>query len=131
VLEKFNPPTVHKPDGYSHVTISPAGRLIHFAGQCPLSIDDQVVGGDFATQTDQVVTNCLAVLAAASVSPSDIVRSIVYVVSSKPSDLSAVWRQLLESPLAPAFSTASTLLGVTALGYEGQLVEVDLTAAAD
>ncbi|MEV6487434.1 RidA family protein [Actinoplanes sp. NPDC051633] len=129
--EKFNPPTVHKPDGYSHVTISPAGRLIHFAGQCPLSIDDQVVGGDLTTQTDQVITNCLAVLAAASVSPADIVRSIVYVVSSKPSDLSAVWRQLLESPLAPAFSTASTLLGVTALGYEGQLVEVDLTAAAD
>ena len=28
-----------------------------------------------------------------------------------------------------AFTTASTLLGVTRLGFSGQLVEVDLTAA--
>ncbi len=33
------------------------------------------------------------------------------------------------SPLGPAFTSASTLLGVAALGYQGQLVEVDLTAA--
>jgi enamine deaminase RidA (YjgF/YER057c/UK114 family) len=131
VLERINPPGVHKPDGYSHITISPAGRLIHFAGQCPLDVDDRVVGHDLESQTDQVIANCLAVLAAASVSPSDVVRSIVYVVSTKPSDLSAVWRRLQDSSLAPAFTTASTLLGVTALGYEDQLVEVDLTAAVD
>jgi len=133
VLERINPPTVHEPAGYSHITISPAGRLIHFAGQCPNDLDGNVVGvpGDFIAQTDQVIANCLAVLAAAEVSPSDVVRSIVYVVSGKPPDLSAVWRRLRESPLAPAFTTASTLLGVAALGYEGQLVEVDLTASVD
>jgi hypothetical protein len=37
--------------------------------------------------------------------------------------------RLNASPLAPAFATASTLLGVTALGYTGQLIEIDLTAA--
>jgi hypothetical protein len=31
--------------------------------------------------------------------------------------------------LAPAFTSASTLLGVAALGYPGQLLEIDLTAA--
>ena len=35
------------------------------------------------------------------------------------------------SPLAGAFTTASTLLGVTVLGFPGQLVEVDLTAVLD
>jgi hypothetical protein len=39
-----------------------------------------------------------------------------------------VWWRLLASALAPAFTSASTLLGVARLGFEGQLVEVDLTA---
>jgi hypothetical protein len=33
------------------------------------------------------------------------------------------------SVIGSAFTTASTLLGVTRLGFSGQLVEVDLTAA--
>jgi enamine deaminase RidA (YjgF/YER057c/UK114 family) len=133
VLERFNPPTVHAPSGYSHVTISPAGRLAHFAGQCPLDLDERVVGepGDYPAQTDQVIVNCLAVLAAAGVKPADVVRSIVYVVSPDSAVLSRVWDQLMASELAPAFTTASTLLGVAALGYAGQLVEIDLTAVLD
>jgi enamine deaminase RidA (YjgF/YER057c/UK114 family) len=90
-----------------------------------------VVGepGDHATQTEQVIRNCLAVLEAAGATPADVVRSVIYVVSPDSAVLSAVWRQLNASPLAPAFTTASTLLGVVSLGYSGQLVEADLTAA--
>jgi enamine deaminase RidA (YjgF/YER057c/UK114 family) len=131
MIDRSNPPTVHEPDGYSHVTISSAGRLAHLAGQCPVDLSGAVVGepGDFTAQTSQVITNCLAVLDAAGAGPADVVRSVVYVVSADSDVLTAVWRQLNASPLAPAFTTASTLLGVTALGYRGQLVEVDLTAA--
>lgn len=133
VIEKFNPPTVHEPSGYSHVTISRAGRLAHLAGQCPLDRAGQVVGapGDFDAQTDQVIANCLAVLAAAGATPADVVRSIVYVVSPDSAVLAAVWDRLMESPLAPAFTAASTLLGVASLGYRDQLIEIDLTAALD
>ena len=131
MMEKFNPPTVHEPAGYSHVTISEVGRLAHLAGQCPLDLSGEVVGepGDYAAQTGQVIANCLAVLEAAGAVPADVVRSVVYVVSPDSAVLSAVWRQLIASPLAAAFTTASTLLGVASLGYRGQLVEVDLTAA--
>ncbi|BCY10480.1 enamine deaminase RidA [Actinoplanes sp. L3-i22] len=113
------------------MTISSAGRLAHLAGQCPLDLAGHVVGepGDHAAQTAQVITNCLAVLTAAGASPSDVVRSIIYVVSPDSHVLSAVWNQLNASPLAPAFTTASTLLGVASLGYTGQLIEIDLTAA--
>jgi enamine deaminase RidA (YjgF/YER057c/UK114 family) len=131
MLEKMNPPTVHETAGYSHITISPAGRLAHLAGQCPLDLDGHVVGepGDYDAQTDQVIANCLAVLSAAGASPSDVVRSIIYVVSADSGVLATVWDRLNASALAPAFSTASTLLGVAALGYRGQLIEIDLTAA--
>ena len=130
MLEKLNPAGVHEPPGYSHVTISPAGRLAHLAGQCPLDVSGQVVGlDDFEAQTDQVIANCLAVLAAAGAKPSDVVRSVIYVVSADSGVLAGVWSRLRGSELAPAFSTASTLLGVTVLGFTGQLVEIDLTAA--
>jgi enamine deaminase RidA (YjgF/YER057c/UK114 family) len=131
MIEKFNPATVHEPPGYTHVTISSAGRLAHFAGQCPLNLEGEVVGepGDFDTQTDQVIANCLAVLEAADAKPADVVRSVIYVVSPDSAVLASVWDRLNTSALAPAFTTASTLLGVAALGFRGQLVEVDLTAA--
>jgi hypothetical protein len=57
------------------------------------------------------------------------VRTVIYVVSDGITVLGAVWERLAQSPLGPAFTTASTLLGVTQLGFRGQLTEVDLTAA--
>ncbi|MEU8816935.1 RidA family protein [Actinoplanes sp. NPDC048796] len=131
MLERINPSTVHEPAGYSHVTISEAGRLAHLAGQCPLDVSGAVAGapGDYTAQTAQVITNCLRVLEAAGAAPADVVRSVVYVVSPDSAVLAAVWQQLTASPLGDAFTTASTLLGVASLGYQGQLVEVDLTAA--
>lgn len=126
---KLNPAGVHNPPGYHHVTIAEAGRTAYLAGQCPIDVDGSLVGpGDHLSQTDQVVLNSLAVLAAAGSSPAEVVRSVIYVVSQDSSVLSAVWDRLIASQLGPAFSTASTLLGVTALGFTGQLVEVDLTA---
>lgn len=54
---------------------------------------------------------------------------MIYVVSSDSRVLAAAWRRLGASELGPAFTAASTLLGVAALGYPGQLLEIDLTAA--
>jgi len=85
------------------------------------------VGGGISV--DQVIANALTALDAADAGAHDVVRSVIYVASADRAMLAAVWRQLTESPLGPAFSTASTLLGVAALGFPGQLVELDLTAA--
>ena len=35
----------------------------------------------------------------------------------------------MASPLREAFTTAATLLGVAQLGFPGQLIEIELTAA--
>ena len=76
-----------------------------------------------------MVANALAILSAAGAAPHDVVRSVIYVVSADIAVLASAWDRLNASPLAPAFATASTLLGVTALGYTGQLIEIDLTAS--
>ncbi|MEY9859353.1 enamine deaminase RidA (YjgF/YER057c/UK114 family) [Catenulispora sp. GAS73] len=130
-LTLINPPGLHPTSGYAHVTISPAGRTAHLAGLCPLDADEKVVGPDLDAQIDQVVANALAILQAAGATPADVVRSVIYVVSDQSPVLAAAWNRLTSSALGPAFRTASTLLGVAALGYGGQLVEVDLTAALE
>ena len=133
MTERFvliNPEGLHPTSGYAHLTIVGAGRTAHLAGLCPQDADEQIVGlGDLGTQIDQIVANALAILSAADATPHDVVRSVIYVVSADSTVLASAWDHLNASRLAPAFATASTLLGVTALGYAGQLIEIDLTAS--
>ena len=132
-ITRINPAELHTTPGYHHITIVESGRTAYLAGQCPLDRNGTLVGpGDLHAQTEQVIANALAALSAAAATPEDVVRSVIYVVSSDTSDtgiLGQAWQQLTTSPLAPAFTTASTLLGVAQLGYRDQLIEVDLTAA--
>jgi len=76
-----------------------------------------------------VAANSLAALAAVGAGPEQVVRSVIYVVSDDSVVLAGVWARFNASALAPAFSSASTLLGVASLGFRGQLIELDLTAA--
>ncbi len=85
--------------------------------------------GDLLTQVDQVVRNTLAALEAAGARPADIVRITIWVVGDDRAELAAVWTRLRAPPLAEALTSASTLVGVSVLGYAGQLVELDVTAA--
>lgn len=127
---RINPDQLHEPPGYHHVTIVESGRTAFLAGQCPLDTSGTLVGpGDLAAQIDQVVSNAVVALAAAGAGPGDVVRSVIYVVSSDREVLAETWRRLTGSAIGPAFTTASTLLGVAQLGFPGQLVEIDLTAA--
>ena len=129
-IERINPDGLHPTPGYHHVTVVAAGRLAFLAGQCPLDSSGSVVGaGDHAEQVDQIVANTLRALAAVDAGPEDVVRTVIYVVTDGTTVLGEVWRRFLESPLAPAFTTASTLLGVARLGFTGQVVELDVTTA--
>lgn len=129
-ITRLTPERLHQTAGYAHVTIVDSGRIAVLAWQCPLDRDGHIVGSNnLLTQVDQVVANAMEALAAAGARGEDVIRSVMYVVSDDPDVLSAVWDRLTDSVLGSAFTTASTLLGVAALGYRGQLVEVDLTAA--
>ncbi|WP_212820444.1 RidA family protein [Polymorphospora rubra] len=129
-ITRINPEALHATPGYHHVTVVEAGRTAYLAGQCPLGPDGTLVGADDVdAQVDQVVSNSLAALAAVEAGPERVVRTVIYVVSDDGAVLAGVWRRLLASPLAPAFTTASTLVGVARLGFPGQLVELDITAS--
>jgi enamine deaminase RidA (YjgF/YER057c/UK114 family) len=127
---RINPEELHPTPGYHHITVVPAARMAFFAGQCPLARDGSLVGpGDLEAQLDQVVANILDALSAVDAHPEDVVRSVIYVVSADVDVLGVAWHHLRRSAIGSAFSTASTLLGVAQLGFPGQLIEVELTAA--
>jgi enamine deaminase RidA (YjgF/YER057c/UK114 family) len=130
MIDRRNPAGLHAPPGYHHVTVVQPGVTIHLAGQCPLDSEGLLVGeGDVVAQAQQVARNIEQALASAGATAADVVRTVIYVASSDRTDLSEVWTALTSSAVADAFTSAATLLGVAQLGFAGQLVEVDATAA--
>lgn len=129
-IMRINPAQLHGTPGYHHITVVEAGRTAFLAGQCPLDRSGELVGADdLDAQIDQVAANAVAALSVVGARPDHVVRSVIYVVSDDVAVLGAAWRRLTGSALGPAFTSASTLLGVSRLGFLGQLIEVDLTAA--
>jgi len=57
-----------------------AAGLIFFSGQIPLRADGTQVTGDIAAQTEQVMTNMAAMLTAAGLGFSDVVKATIYLV---------------------------------------------------
>ncbi|MER6360701.1 RidA family protein [Kitasatospora sp. NPDC001527] len=102
-------------------------RSLWLAGACPLDAEGRTVAvGDYAGQAHQVMRNLITVLEDEGAALTDLVRTTVYVASSRQADLVAVWdvyRAYLGEHDVP-----STLLGVSVLGYTDQLVEVEAVA---
>jgi enamine deaminase RidA (YjgF/YER057c/UK114 family) len=105
-----------------------ATRLVFTAGACPLDRDgDTVAIGDFTAQAAQVMANLTVALRAAGADLRDVVKTTVYVASSRREDLVAAWEVVSEA--FGDHDAPSTLLGVAVLGYADQLVEVEAIAA--
>lgn len=74
-----------------------------------------------------MLANLETALASVGSGLEKVVASTVYVVADRPEPLSEVW-ELVKASALSAGPHSSTLLGVTTLGYTGQLVEITLTA---
>jgi enamine deaminase RidA (YjgF/YER057c/UK114 family) len=112
---------------YAYATVGAPGALVFTAGACPLDEGGAVVGeGDVALQAARVMGNLTEALAAAGAKLTDVLKTTVYVASSDRSDLVAAW-EVVRAAFGE-HDAPSTLLGVTTLGYPGQLVEVEAVA---
>ena len=115
---------------YAYASVGGPAALVFTAGACPLDPDGDVIGpGDVAAQARQVVSNLAEALAAAGSGLSRVLKTTVYVASSQREDLVAAWEVI--SSAFGEHDVPSTLLGVTVLGYPGQLVEIEAVAIAD
>lgn len=112
---------------YAYAAAIGPGHLVFTAGACPLDTDGNTVAvGDVAGQAHQVMANLIAALETAGAQLTDVVKTTIYVASARQADLGAAW-----NVVRAAFGehdAPSTLLGVSVLGYNDQLVEVEAIA---
>lgn len=114
---------------YAYAATAPAGaRLIFLAGSCPLNEDGTTAGiGDYQAQARKAVENMCLALEAAGAGIGDVISTRVLVASSEQSDLVASW-EVVRAAFGE-HDVPSTLMGVTVLGYDHQLVEIEAVAA--
>jgi enamine deaminase RidA (YjgF/YER057c/UK114 family) len=114
---------------YAYAATAPAeSRLIFLAGSCPLNEDGSTAAiGDYAGQAAKAVENMRIALAESGASLQDVISTRVLVASTRKQDLVAAWEVVRDS--FGDHDVPSTLLGVTVLGYDDQLVEIEAVAA--
>ncbi|WP_406456256.1 Rid family hydrolase [Streptomyces sp. NBC_00876] len=114
---------------YAYAATAPAeARLIFLAGACPLNEDGSTAAvGDYAGQAAKALENMRTALKAAGASQEDVISTRVLVASTRQEDLGTAWAVVRAS--FGDHDVPSTLLGVTVLGYNDQLVEIEAVAA--
>jgi enamine deaminase RidA (YjgF/YER057c/UK114 family) len=114
---------------YAYASTAPAdARLVFLAGACPIDLHGEVTDrGDIAAQARLCVSNLETALAAAGATLNDVLSTRVLVATTQQRELTTAWAVVREA--FGEHDAPSTLLGVTVLGYPGQLVEVEAIAA--
>jgi enamine deaminase RidA (YjgF/YER057c/UK114 family) len=123
-----NPAAMKPPlSKYSHGTeVGPGARWLYVSGQTA-SAANGAIPTEFGEQVEQALASVAAVLQAAGMSKSDIVKLTVYVTLSGSEALST-YRALRDTWLE-GHAPASTYLVVAALASPKLLVEIEAVAA--
>jgi enamine deaminase RidA (YjgF/YER057c/UK114 family) len=114
---------------YAYAATAPAdARLIFLAGSCPLNDDGSTAGvNDYAAQARKCIENMNIALHDAGAAIEDVISTRVLVASTRRADLGTAWNVVRDA--FGHHDVPSTLLGVTVLGYQDQLVEIEAVAA--
>lgn len=114
---------------YAYASIAAAdARTAFLAGSGPLNADGSTAAvGDYAGQAQKCIDNMVIAVREAGAAIEDVVSTCVLVASSRQADLIRAWNVVREA--FGSHNLPSTLIGVTVLGYDDQLVEIEATAA--
>ncbi len=118
-----NPKTIHQPLGmYTHtMRVPPDAQWLVIAGQLGVDPEGRVLEG-FGRQTEQILENILACLAANDMTKEDLVKLTFYsTVPDCAEDLRAARRKVMGEAVRPTV----TLLIVAGLAAPEFLVEVE------
>jgi enamine deaminase RidA (YjgF/YER057c/UK114 family) len=114
--------------GWSHTAVAAPGSVIFTAGAAPIDADGETVApGDVQGQARQCMVNLEVALRDAGASLSDVAKVTVYVAERLQADLVVAWDAVVEA--FGEHKPVGTLLGVTVLAHDEQLVEVEAVAA--
>lgn len=132
-IQRINPATLLAPIGnkHAHIVVPPPGsRFAFIAGQVALDLQGAIVGhGDYYQQTRKCFENIRDALAELRAEPRQIVKMTLYVLNYRPEMLELVARAGDHVFGANWPVTATTLIGVQALGMSDFLVEIEAMVA--
>jgi enamine deaminase RidA (YjgF/YER057c/UK114 family) len=121
-----NPPTLVKPNGYTHVVVAPDGRTSYVAGQVAYDSTGQLVGGsDFRAQAERVFQNLERALASVGGSLGDVVKTTTFVTDAK--HVPAL-RDIRLKYIGRGHPPANTLVVVSSLARPEFLIEIEAVA---
>jgi enamine deaminase RidA (YjgF/YER057c/UK114 family) len=128
-IQRLNPSAIAKPPGYMHVVeVTGPGRIVYFAGQLGLDVDNNLVGnpGDFHAQCKQAFENLDHALISVGATAGDVVKINNYLTDISQLPLFRDVRDAFFSAKAPP---ASTTIIISALARPGALFEIEAIAA--
>jgi enamine deaminase RidA (YjgF/YER057c/UK114 family) len=122
----LNPPTLVKPNGYTHVVVAPDAHTVYVAGQVAFDSTGQLVGGsDFQAQADRVFQNLRRALSSVGGSLDDVVKTTTFVTDQKNVEK---LREIRLKYLDKAHPPANTLVVVSSLARPNLLIEIEAVA---
>jgi enamine deaminase RidA (YjgF/YER057c/UK114 family) len=128
-IELRNAASLPEPAGFSHVSIGPAGRIVHLSGQIGSDGTGALADG-LAAQTTQAMDNLIAALTAADAGPEDLAKITIYIVdwteAKQPELFAGLAGSATRLPLVPI-----TLIGVQSLFLDAALVEIEGVAVLE
>ncbi|MCQ3932022.1 MAG: RidA family protein [Chloroflexi bacterium] len=122
----FDPATIHKPTGYTHIAEVNSGRMVFISGQVALDVNGNIVGvGDLRAQAVQVFENLKAALESVGADFSSVVKFTYYIVEKNALPIvREVRNQYINVDLPPA----STAVYVSELARADFLLEIEAIA---
>jgi enamine deaminase RidA (YjgF/YER057c/UK114 family) len=122
----FNPDTIAKPPGYSHVVeVTGPGRLVYFAGQLGMDRSGKM-GANAREQIELAFQNLKAALASVGAGFEHLVKINNYVVDVGANI--AQFREVRDKYVNTSAPPASTTIGVPELARPGALFEIEAIA---
>ena len=124
-IELRNVPGMSEPVGFSHISISRPGRIVHLAGQPGVNPDGTYPAG-LAAQTERAALNFAAALEAAGAAPDDLVKITILVVDWNESMTAELFEGIIAAAaVRPLPAVPTTMHGVQALFEDAMLVEIE------
>jgi len=125
----FNPDSMAKPTGYSHVAEVTGGKIVYIAGQVALDKSGNLVGkDDLRAQVQQIFENLKAAIEAVGGDFNSVVKLNYYCAESvDPSQLPVV-REIRDKYVNTANPPTSTFVFVKRLVRPDWLLEVEAVA---
>lgn len=127
-MKKINPDTLTSTvtSLISQIVVAPVSALAFISGQVALNEKGELIGeGDYGLQARQVFINLKLALDAIAAGPENMVQMKIHVVNHRPELVDSIFKAGFEVFGDQWPLTASTFIGVQALGFEEWLVEVD------